>query len=214
MSKNPKYIFLIGADGVGKTTMAKMLVDSLRKEGVKAIRCWSRYNNYLSKPLLAFARLIGLNYYETHKGYKLGYHDFHKSKLLSLLFVLLQAIDVNIATFWRIVRPAKRAELVISDRGPFDTLVDVMVDTSFYNLGRSPFMRLYLWLIKDKALHILLTRKYEKIKKYKEEVMFDKKYHIKVTLYQRYADYFGWPIIENNSGIEECLGLLLNLVKK
>ena len=154
LSKNckNKVIFLVGADGVGKTTIAEKLAEELKRRNIRVERGWSRYNNFISKPLLAFTRLIGLNYIEENDGHRVGYHDFHKSKLIGALFVVLQAIDVNIATFFKVRRRIPKDGVLLCDRGPFDTLFDVMLDTGFKNLGNTKWLGIYTFLVRRKSI--------------------------------------------------------------
>ena len=62
--KLPRIIFFVGVDGAGKTLYANMLLEELKRRGVDCRHVWSRYNNYLSKPLLGLTRLTGHNYKE------------------------------------------------------------------------------------------------------------------------------------------------------
>ena len=57
--KTPKLIFLVGADGAGKSYHARWLVNYIKNRGLKTRLIWSRFNNYSSLPLLAFTRLTG-----------------------------------------------------------------------------------------------------------------------------------------------------------
>jgi len=93
----PRIIFLAGVDGCGKTTLSRWLNEYLAAEGVNTRVIWSRFNNYLSKPLLALTRVTGHNYRKTIDGVKFGFHDFDNLYVYSRVFALLQAIDVNIA---------------------------------------------------------------------------------------------------------------------
>ena len=98
----PTLISIVGVDGSGKTTLASWLVDELAAQGHRPVLVWSRFRNYLSKPLLALTRLTGHNYYRTVDGVKFGFHDFERLVGYRELFAVLQAIDVNIAAYARI----------------------------------------------------------------------------------------------------------------
>ena len=193
---------MTGPDGVGKTTFSRMLVKELLHRGIDVKHGWTRYRNYLSKPLLAYTRLIGLNYYEENQGYLHGYHDFHKSTAISMLFPILQTIDVNLATYFRIVRRTQAGGIMICDRGPFDTLVDVMIDTGNANLGKGIFFYLYLALVRNKCKLIVLDRSFDNIVKTKMEIKYDKKIFQKIKLYRFYANHYSLPIVDNNGDIE------------
>jgi GTPase SAR1 family protein len=197
-SKN-KIIFLVGADGVGKTTLAQKLAEELAENNIDVSRGWSRYNNYTSKPLLALTRLIGLNYIEETDGHRVGYHDFHKSKLIAALFVLLQAFDVNIATWFKFRLRIPKNGVLICDRGPLDTLFDVMLDTGFHHLGRTRWLNIYTKLVKNKSILFYITRDLDKtLSSDKKELCYDKSLNQKRALYQEYVGILDWSRIDNN----------------
>ena len=93
----PTLISIVGVDGSGKTTLASWLSDELSAQGREPVLVWSRFRNYLSKPLLALTRITGHNYYKTIDGVKFGFHDFERLVGYREIFALLQAVDVNIA---------------------------------------------------------------------------------------------------------------------
>lgn len=189
-----------------------MLVTELLAKGINAKRGWSRYNNYFSLPLLGLTRIIGINYYEYNGGYLTGYHDFHKSGMVSAFFTVLQSIDVNIATYFKIVRCRKNNQILICDRGPFDTLVDVMIDTGKVNLGKGLFASIFMGQVRNKCQVIVLTRSYRNIAKMKEEVKYDRKIAQKIELYSNYAKYFSWPMVDNNGSIESTFDGIIEIL--
>lgn len=134
ISHIPKLISIVGVDGSGKTTIANWLADELSKRGLKTELVWSRFRNYLSKPLLAATRMTGHNYYKKHDDVLFGYHDFDNLVGYRELFALTQAIDVNIGAYWYINRVKKTSDTIICERGPWDTLVDVASDTGIESL--------------------------------------------------------------------------------
>ena len=71
-----RLVALAGVDGGGKTFLLGGLRARLDAAGVPHRHVWSRFRNYLSKPLLALARLTGHNRKEELGGVRTGYHDF------------------------------------------------------------------------------------------------------------------------------------------
>ena len=72
----PAMVALVGVDGSGKTCIAAGLARRLALAGIPHRQVWSRFRNYLSKPLLALARITGHNRKEVVDGTRVGYHDF------------------------------------------------------------------------------------------------------------------------------------------
>ena len=70
-----------------KSTQVNLLINYLKKKGVNSEYRWLRFHHFLSLPLLALARLLGLSEVKVlNNGEKIGYHYFYKSNLISTLY--------------------------------------------------------------------------------------------------------------------------------
>jgi hypothetical protein len=205
-----KLVFLTGVDGSGKTYFAKKLIEDLNARGIPAVHIWSRFNNILSKPLLAFTRLIGLNYYEYKDSVKVGYHDFEKHPIISSFFVWLQLIDLWIASiikFW--IPIMKKGAVIVSDRGPHDTLIDVTLDTGWKGLPKSSLGRLYLRAIPFPHKIFFIFRDADKIESARPDVRSDRKFQERLRIYLENEENLGFCRINNNGTIEETMSFIL-----
>ena len=191
-----KIVFLVGIDGVGKTTYTKMILKALQEKGINAKHGWSRNSNYFSKPLLAFAIITGLSIKKYHQGITFQYYDFWRSIIVSKLYIWLQVVDVNIATYFKIYKKAKKAEILICDRGPYDTLVDIMLGTGANLLDKNRSQKFIRLLPKEHKV-IYLYRPINEIVRDRPELRYDKSLHRKNELYLRMQKEFNWKIIEN-----------------
>jgi len=209
----PPLIFLTGADGAGKSTVSKRLVDLLNQKGIKASIVWSRFRNYLSKPLLGMARLSGHNYFKEFDGILFGYHDFDKLKVFRLLYVLMQSIDVNIASFFNITNKKKQYDVLICERGPWDTLVDVSADTGLYISANSMLGKFYTAQVRSNSKVILIDRSKENILQTRPELIYDTKLDRKINAYRDLAEECGWEIIDNNRKLSDMIADITNLLR-
>lgn len=201
-----RIVFLTGVDGSGKTFFARKLIEELDSRGFKAIHVWSRFNNYVSKPLLGIARLIGLNYYEQKNGVKVGYHDFERSRVTSFLFIWLQLIDVWIASIIKFWLPLiKGGVMIVADRGPHDTLIDVAIDTGRNNLPVGIIGRLYRKAIPFRHKILFIEREVKKIESSRPDVKSDRKFRRRCDLYARHAQTLGFHIVPNNGTVDETM---------
>lgn len=206
-------IFVTGVDGCGKTTLANWLNEQLRARGIDSRVVWSRFNNYLSKPLLALTRLSGHNYYRDINGEPFGFHDFDRLHGYKQLFALLQAIDVNIATRWHILRALGNDRMLVGERGPWDTLVDVMADTGMEGLGRSALGRFYTSPVRGCSRVLYVDRSLDNILATRPELADDHKMARKIALYGMLAEQENWPVIDNNQSLDAAKQQIAQILK-
>ncbi len=205
----PKLIFTTGIDGSGKTFLSKMLISELKKKGIPATYMWSRFNNITSKPLLAFCRLKGLNYYKQHDEIIIGYHDFEKSRIISWLFVFFQLIDVWLVTLFIIWPKIRKGKVLICDRGVYDTLIDVMIDTKITKLYNSSVGKAFLMFLPESHKVFFILRESKRIHISRPDVRIDKNFDLRFRLYQACSKKFNWTVVMNNSTPEETLKTLI-----
>jgi hypothetical protein len=210
----PSLISIVGVDGSGKTTLANWLAEELAVSGRHPVQVWSRFRNYLSKPLLGLTRLTGHNYYRTFAEVRFGFHDFERLVGYRELFALLQAADVNIAAYLRIHRLRNTADVLICERGPWDTLVDVTSDTGLTWLPASWLGNIYSLLMRRDGQVLWVSRDRENILRTRPELVHDHKLAPRIMAYGQLAALHGWDVIDNNGTLEstkqqirEALGL-------
>lgn len=209
----PSLIFITGADGVGKSSIARWLVERLQEQGIKAGLVWSRFGNFLSKPLLAITRLSGHNFYKSVDGVLFGFHNFEKLYGFRYLFALMQAIDVNISAIKDIRRIKNRYDILVCERGPWDTLADVIADTGLDNLYEGVISRMFTAQIRGEARVIMVKRSKENIFQSRPELIHDYKLDRKLKIYNRLAEVNRWSILDNNHSIEKAHNEMFKLLQ-
>lgn len=205
-----RLIALAGVDGSGKTFLLQRLSARLVAAGIPHRHVWSRFRNYLSKPLLALARLTGHNRKEEKDGVWIGYHDFAGRPWLAWPFLGLQVVDNLLDLWWRYRRRPDR-RLVLADRCLYDTLVDLAVDTG---LEEVIFGRLGRWLVSllpGPALVVVLARPVAEIRESRPDALLDRTFARRRALYQRLAREFGLAVLENDGPPDAVLDRLEQL---
>lgn len=192
-------ILLVGTDGCGKTFFANWLNDLMLRRGLTSSVFWSRFNNYFSKPLLGLLRVSGHNYYKEFSNIKFGYHDFENLSIIRSVYIALQMIDTNIATYLNIIRFKNKFDIMICERGPYDTIIDVMADTGIQNLK---FKKGFVLSLKYVKKVFFIDRNIHEILKKRPELIYDNKLRFKSDMYRKLCDELGWCYINNNDTIE------------
>lgn len=205
-----RLVALAGVDGGGKTYLLRALQRRLDEAGVPHRHVWSRFRNYLSKPLLALARLTGHNRKEELAGVRIGYHDFAGRPWLAWPFLCLQMADCVLDSWWRYHCGHDR-RVILADRCIYDTLVDLAIDTG---LDAVVFGRLGHWLVTrlpGPHLAVVLNRTVAAIRADRPDVLLDRNFARRRALYRRLADEFCLPVLENDGAAEAVLDRLERL---
>lgn len=200
----PRIIGVTGVDGSGKTTLTTWLREELQARGYMPGFVWSRFNNYFSLPFLAMTRVTGHNVYRDCAGVKMGFHEFERLPApVRHLFVVLQLVDVNIATLLKINRPSRHTPVTICERGPWDTLVDVAADTAFEGLASGRALGLFAGQVTSRSDIVLVDRAADLIEARRPELVFDVKLRQRQKLYRRLAEAGDWKVLDNNGDLDD-----------
>ncbi len=195
----PGNIFFSGIDGSGKTVLADTLVGELEKRGLPVRYVWMRYNHYLTKPLLAFCRAVGLTTYETVEGQKIGVHHFYKSRLVSFLFVALTFLDTGAASLLRL-RLSKwmHRRVVVCDRFVLDILVDLMIDIGKPRMFEGFWGAAFRKLLPRDGKCFYIRRPFDAVLDARPELKGDAFVQQRIELYQALVYRWGVQVIDNS----------------
>ena len=200
-----RFVGLCGADGSGKTTLLRHLEARLKGEGIATRHVWSRFRNYLSKPLLGVARLTGHNRKETIDGVTTGYHDFVDRPWLAWPFLALQLIDISID-----MRLRYRGFVpVLADRCVLDTVVDLAIDTGLDDLLIDDLAPRLFKRLPQPAFVYVVERHPTRIGLDRPDALHDRNFSRRQALYRRLAERLDLPVIDNNGAIETALDAIL-----
>lgn len=202
----PQLICLSGIDGSGKSSVCTHLQQRFATTGRKVTVKWLRYNHVLSKPLLGLCRLLGLTRYVTVNGITVGYHDFHRSRIVAWLFVLFQYLDALRVLHFK-VRPSLKHpnEILILDRYVYDILVDIMVDTGFTSLATTGIGKAFLRLMPEGARVLLVDRDLHDVLDARPEGRVDENFSKRYHLYKQISSEDGVLTIVNSGSLHELL---------
>jgi len=122
-----------GIDGSGKTTQADRLVESLKEQGVPAVRVWARWRPIVSYPFMGFLYMT--------RGWRRK--DYAKISIIKRIWAYLVLIDQCVFALWNIWPHLLRGRVVCIDR----YLVDQVVELKFDGLYNPNCARLFSILL-------------------------------------------------------------------
>jgi thymidylate kinase len=207
-----RLIYLTGADGTGKTTQAQLILQRLRREGIRCRHLWLRFPFLSSVPLLVYARWRGYSWYEEVDGVRHGYWDFRSSTALRHLLPWTLLLDAALAALVRIWLPLLRGYTVVCERFVLDMLVDLalaLVDDSFWR--RAPGT-LYPLLLPRGSTVVALDLSLDTIRERRADLQGDRGLGARLHAFGAMARDLSLLVLSSESPAEMVQQQILNIV--
>ncbi|MDY7394084.1 hypothetical protein UMM65_02445 [Aureibaculum sp. 2210JD6-5] len=197
-------IYIAGSDGSGKTTILKEVEDRIIAQGHKTRHIWLRSPKIISKPLMAYCRLVGLTKRYTTDGVKYSKHEFYRSAFVSWIFPILQVIDFKIKWYFE-KRKIKDNEIILFDRFSLDTLADLIVDTRKMNLHKTWIGKEFVKALPERTKMVILKVDENVIRERKKDTLHDELLKYKVDVYNLLSKDLNIKVIDNNNDYKTTL---------
>ena len=201
----PRFICLIGVDGSGKSTFARMIEQELISRGYRTKYVWLRMNYMLTRPVLLYCRLTGLTRRPVVNGRKISIHEFHRSRPVAKLVQYLHFVDTVIAYCFKIFIPMKfLGRYIVCDRFVHDVLVDFIMESKDFDLHNKAIRRLLFSLVPKDAKVLLAKTDLRTILERKPDVLlYDKDFEMRFQEYNRLAQLYDLEVVDNNRTKDE-----------
>ncbi len=206
-------VYITGCDGAGKSTQTTLLGQRLAQQGRRARRLWLRFPFRLSLLLLAYARLRGLSWSETHGSVRHGYWNFQAAPLLRRLFPAVLWLDAASASLRAIYWPLLRGETIICERFALDMLVDLIVATNDESLLRRWPGRWFTRLIPRDTLIIVLDADPETLRARRSDLATDHRLAARRQAFQLLAATYNLPLISSALPLETVQAQICSLME-
>jgi hypothetical protein len=168
----------------------------------------------LSLPLLALCRLLKIT--KVHRlegGIRVSEYRFYAYKSLRLLWPLVQLIDSIIYTLILIHLSRPFFDVIIFDRSPIDTLVDIIADTRL-PIGAGIPRKLFLSLLPRNSTVIILDVDEEIALIRKKDIIRKSYLSIRRRIYIKLAELCGWHIISADGNLKASIQSVENIILK
>ncbi len=213
--KVPSIIVISGIDGSGKSTIISRLEESLQNQGRRTCTPWLRYNHYLTKMVFVLAKLVGCYRYDLKDGVRIAaYHEFQRSRIVSVLFVLATFVDTLSASLLRVYFPAYiLRRTVICDRWVPDILVDIAIDTGERNFCRNVVWRMFWALVPSRAHSFVIMRERDEVLGCRAENRINQNFEERFHLYQELCLFGPCRSVSNDGTVNQAVQQILDVIE-
>jgi thymidylate kinase len=200
--KAPNFIYITGSDGTGKTTQAHLLLEYLKNSGVNVQHLWLRFPFFFSLPLLAYARMRGYSYYEEKDGYRQGYWEFYRSRILRTLFAWVLLLDAAIATFRKVTLPLLAGKTIVCERFILDMVADLSLAFKDPDFQHKLPGRLFFKLIPANSEVFILDIDLKTLRTRRADLQIDRKLRRRLEIFRQLAADHVLQVLSSKSSIE------------
>jgi thymidylate kinase len=199
----PRFIYISGCDGTGKSTQARLLLARLEALGRQPRHLWLRFPFLLSLPLLAYARWHGYSWHEQTGTARHGYWDFRHSWPLRALLPWVLLFDAMLAALRKVYLPLWLGRTIVCERFALDILVDLSVALDDAGLHRRLPGRLFLHLIPRGAALIVLDLDAETIRARRADLRADRRLEARLDVFRRLSAERSLRMLSSTAPLEE-----------
>jgi dTMP kinase len=158
--KRGVFICFTGIDGSGKTTLAKSLVEIMKRNGIECRYVYNRYNPFMLKPFIVVARAIflrGNDMFEDYTEDSNAKKRIFKNHLLSVIYQSFLLFDYSLQIFIKVKIPLILGKNIICDRYIYDTVcTDLAVDMNYSNEKKIDMLRKCFYLFPKPDMTFLI----------------------------------------------------------
>lgn len=198
-----------GPDASGKSTQIERLRCYFEEQGEEVNTVWLRHKHLISLVPLLISRILGCTIDEEISGYSYQYHRFSDHPYLGFLYTVCLLFDLSIAYLLFVYIPTARGKVVICDRGPLDTLIDLRFKLDV-DYRRTRLDRVFRSLPPRGSKNVILCTEAEELKNRRNRLRFERDFDERVECYNSEADRIGIHLIDTNTDQEAVFDELVS----
>jgi hypothetical protein len=197
----PRFIYITGCDGTGKSTQVEMMMVYLNGLGISPRHLWLRYPNIFSLPFLAFARLRGLSWREEGGGVVHGFWDFRGSWLMEKVYPWVLLLDAILVSFWKVLIPIWMGKTIVCERYVLDMLVDLSLAFGGKDVFTIPPGKYLLRLLPVMARVFVLDLDRDTIVARRPNLVFDHHLEMRLKVFRGLAQTLGLMVFSSQPDV-------------
>lgn len=208
----PRFFYITGCDGTGKSTQANLLVEALRARGIQPIHLWLRFPFFFSAPFLLYARWRKYSWSEEQQGVKHGYWHFQTSWLMRAIFPWVYLLDAAFASLWKVYLPLPFGRTIVCERFAIDMLADLEMGLGDPDFHRRAPGRFFYRLVPASARVVLLDLDEETAKSRRPDLLTDHLLGRRLQTFRDLAADYGLQVENSQRPVDDIQAHILHLV--
>lgn len=216
MMGNSKLICFIGIDGSGKTTLAKRLVELMKRKGMNCKYIHGGYKPLILKPIMIVGRLFFLrqkngakNYVEARNRKRKIFNNYFLSKTYKLILLL----DYLVQIFLKLNLSLIFGKKVICDRYVYDVIInDLSVDLHLSKRDIKNLLRICFYILPKPEIVFVLDVPEDIAIKRKNDISSTEFLRDRRSTYLWLGKEYRMVILDGTKSIKELKNLVLKVV--
>lgn len=217
MKVNGFLICLSGVDGSGKTTLSKLVVDTLNEKGIKCTYVYGRLEPLILRPLIWIGRKIFIKN-KVGSGNQLNLLDIKKEaiKKHSFLYWIYRNIlllDYFLQLLFKVKLRLIFGKNLVCDRYVYDTVInDVAVDVGLSNSEIKDLIKKLFYVAPKPDIAVLIDLPEEIALQRKNDIPSLEYLQERRKIYLAIANEFKMMILDGTEEIEKNKSLILKMI--
>ena len=210
------FICFTGIDGSGKTTLAKSLVEVMKRKGIESRYVYNRFNPFMLKPFIIVARALLLRGKDMFKDYiadSNAKRRIFKNRFLSIVYQSFLLFDYSFQIFLKVKILLMLGRNIICDRYIYDTVcTDLATDLNYSDEKIVNILRKCLYLFPKPDMTFLIDVPEEIAYKRKDDVPSVDYLKDRRNVYLKVGREYEMTILDGTKGLTELKNAVENKV--